>query len=34
MKGAGYDFETDPEAGHAFEILNWQLSSGLIQSVS
>ncbi len=21
-KGADYDFETDPEAGHAFEIFN------------
>ena len=22
---AGYDFETAPEAGYPFEILNWQL---------
>jgi hypothetical protein len=25
--GAGYDFATEPEAGHDFEIFNWQLIS-------
>ena len=33
-KGAGNDFEIDPDPEHDFEIFNWQLSSGSIQSVS
>jgi len=33
-KGAGNDFEIDPDPEHGFEIFNWQLSSGSIQSVS
>ena len=33
-KGAGYDSETDPEAGHDFEIFNWQPIRALFQSVS
>jgi hypothetical protein len=31
---AGYDFETDPEAGHDFETFNCQLISTGSQSVS
>jgi hypothetical protein len=30
---AGYDFETDPEAGYPFEILNWQLIRTWFQCV-
>jgi hypothetical protein len=33
-KGAGNDFEIDPDPEHGFEIFNWQLRSGSIQSVS
>jgi len=33
-EGAGNDFETDPEAGHDFEIFNCQLISSLFQFVS
>jgi hypothetical protein len=33
-KGAGNDFETDPQAGHDFEIFIWQPIRALFQSVS
>jgi len=33
-KGAGNDFEIDPNPEHGFEIFNWLLISGSIQSVS
>ena len=33
-KGGGFDLESDPEAGHDFEVFNCQLISSRFQCVS